>query len=702
MGNKEEHPYVKSTPEADKAALTTAVEGSKTSAVAVGLSQLIDTTFTDAQEYFRPYRRVMVRLLRRCKGQYEADKLKDIKAFSGTESFLRSSETKARAAESWIKDIYRDKSNLFSVSPTAVPELPGEDMDNIIEDVKGMGIAYQAKIEMLGEVIAEPELFKLMDDWQEQLIVRENKRLKREAQQKCDRAGDLIKDEAQEGDFEDAFNSFLWYFTRLNFGLLKGPVLVNKKKHEWQKSAVTGKPEFVAVNKLVSETYAVNPFNFFPSRGMTTINDGSTIELHQLSPQVISNLRDVPGYSSEEIENVLNAYKGGSLKPKWFTLIDETQVDNAQKDLKDDPRIQIDAKDLIWTQEFYGAVSGQMLLDWGIKRDLSPEEVKNIDPNGYYQANCWKIGPYVIKAVINPDDLSRKPYHLSSWSKNPDNLIGEGLVEFASVVEDAMNGSFRAIINNQAIASGPMAEVDTDRIDLDTPMHPWRTIKSSSRRMTKSGPAVHYYQPEMRITELVSAFSFFAKLMDEMTVPAYAQGAAQSGVTAGTATVFTELLAAASRSIKAVVANIDNDVIKPYVQMSYDRHMATTTDESAKADATIVPGGVAALQIKEQQAQRKVEFLQITANPVLQQILGQENLGAIMAQVAKSNDIDLPDADRLNGTIDLQSVIDGLLTPMAGGAAGQQSTGQMGAGGGAPIQPQALQPNGAQQGTVMI
>jgi hypothetical protein len=699
MANKEEHPYVKSTPEADKKNLDDAINGAKTSGVAAGLSHHLSTIFNDNQEYFRPYRLVMVKLLRRCKGEYESEKLRDIKAFSGTEANLRSGETKARAAESWIKDIYRDKSKLFNIYPTAVPEIPDEDLEQIVQEVKAQGMAYEAQIEMAGGVVDESELFELIDTWHNQRMDEERKRIKREAQKRCDRASLLIKDEAQEGNLEDAFNKFLWYFTRLNFGLLKGPVLTYKPKHKWIRDA-QGVLQFATVNELVTDTYAVNPFNFFPSRDMSDINNGATVELHQLSEQAISSLREVPGYSKEEIEKVLVAYKGGSLKPKWFTLDDESEVKNAQKELREEKRAQYDAKQLIWAQEFYGPVSGKMLLDWGIENDLEKGAASEIDPYKIYQANCWKIGPYVIKAVVNPDDLGRKPYHISSWSKHPDNLIGEGLVEFGSVVEDAMNASFRALINNVAIASGPMAEVDTDRVDLDTPMYPWRTIKSSSRRMLKSGPAVHYYQPEMRVQEITVAFKFFSVLLDEMTVPAYAQGAAQSGVTAGTATVFTELLAAASRSIKAVIANIDNDVIKPWVQMSYDRHMSTTTDDSLKADANIVAGGVASLQIKEQQAQRKVEFLQITANPVVQQILGQENIGSIISQVAESNDIELPDKDRLDGTVDLQAVIDKLLTPNVGGD-GQQALGQMGNGGGAPTKPQVLQPNGAAAGTVM-
>jgi hypothetical protein len=260
------------------------------------------------------------------------------------------------------------------------------------------------------------------------------------------------------------------------------------------------------------------------------------------------------------------------MKSKWFTIEDETQVKQVTKDKnivnQSTPAtssVSEDNSETIWAMEFYGTVSGKMLTEWGMTEPLDPEM--------QYQVNCWKIGDHVIKAVINPDSLGRKPYHFSSWAKNPEWVVGEGLVEYAGPIEDAMNAVGRALINNIAIASGPMAEIDKDRVDMKLPIYPWRQIESTSMQMRGDGPAVNYYQPNMHAESLINAYSFFGKLLDEMTVPAYAQGASQSGVTAGTATVFTQLLAAASRSIKAVVANIDADIITPYTQMCYDYNM---------------------------------------------------------------------------------------------------------------------------------
>jgi len=103
--------------------------------------------------------------------------------------------------------------------------------------------------------------------------------------------------------------------------------------------------------------------------------------------------------------------------------------------------------------------------------------------------------------------------------------------------------------------------------------------------------------------------------------------------------------------------------------------------------------------VKEQSAQRKVEYLQAVTNPAYQQVLGAKNIGSILAQIAKSNDITLPDMDKLEGNdtaeMQLQTMINALAgvqeTPM-------QEQGQISAGGGAPTKPQGLNPDGSKAG----
>jgi len=683
-------------PEGDLKMLEDAIV-QKADPVSTALAQYIHKVWIQNQQDFKHVRQEMVRLLRRVRGEYDPNKLTQIKSFRGSETYLREVEKKARAATSWIQDIYRSDVDLpWHIEPTAVVDLPDERMEQIKLKTQYQAMALGQRLKDAGLQLPPDEIAKLIQDYYDEQIDKAVADLNKEAAERSERASLLIRDQNQEGGWDKAFKDFLYYFVRLKFAVIKGPILTKKPKQVWQYDPETG-AQLVVEEQLVNDCYCVSPFNFFPSKGMSTINDGDTIEIHDLTLDSLYKMIGVPGYSDVELRAVIAKFEAGKIKSRWFTIDDETEVQRVNKDIKDShgtpgfgsSTAGSGKETSVLAQEFYGTVSGKLLLDWGSTEPL--------DPQRQYQANCWRIDQHVIKAVITPDPLGRKPYHISSWAKNPEWIIGEGLIEFGGPIEDAMNAIIRALINNVAIASGPLVEIDKDRVDSRDPLYPWRQILSSSDQMTGQGPAVNYYQPQMHAGELTLAYQFFGKLLDEMTVPAYAQGASQSGVTAGTATVFTELLAAAARSIKAVVANIDDDVITPYIEMCYDHNMKFSKDKLIKGDARIVARGVSGLQAKEQSAQRKVEFLQVMANPTFLAALGQENIASIISQVAKSQDIKLPDAKRMNGDLDVSAMIDQMLLSQAG-VDPEQQNGQMSSGGGAPTKGQGLLPNGAKAG----
>ena len=671
----------------DEAEIAVLLQKEKKKDVISKLSIHVDTVWEQLRKDNQSIRQKAISLFRRSRGEYEPKKLAAIRAFQGSEVFIRSGETKCRSAYSWITDIYRGANALpFSLEPSAVPTLPDETKDQIKLQIMKQGVAMQEQMAKAalaaGQPLDQATVAKAMNDWQ---VVAEKQavdKIAKDAKSRCAKAETKLRDQNQEGGWDNAFKDFLWYFIRCQAGIIKGPVLTKKKRYVWEANA-EGSFDFVTKETIGTDCYAVSPFNLYVAGGMKTSADGDMIEVHELTRQSLKDLDGAPGYSSEEINAVLSKLHNGELKGMWLTIEDETAVAAVEREktassgtpsttssifTKDSQKVQ--------ALELYGSVSGFMLKEWFDNAGL---DSKGIDVHAEYQANCWKIGPHVIKAVINPDELGRKPYHISSWAKSPSWILGEGLLEFAEAVEDILNSIARALQNNIAIASGPMVEVNSDRCDDKTPTYPWKKIYSTSAQM-KEGPAVTYYQPQMHTTELIAAYQFFSRLLDEMTVPAYAQGASQSGVTAGTATVFTQLLAAASRSIKAVVANIDDDIITPYNQMSYDYLMKFDDDPEIKGDAHVVAKGVSGLLAKEQEAQRKVEFLQVVANPVYAQTLGAKNIGYILSEIAKANNLDLPDSERLEGNPTMEE----LLTKMNSQAAGvdpAQMNGQMQAGG---------------------
>jgi hypothetical protein len=137
--------------------------------------------------------------------------------------------------------------------------------------------------------------------------------------------------------------------------------------------------------------------------------------------------------------------------------------------------------------------------------------------------------------------------------------------------------------------------------------------------------------------------------------------------------------------------------------MCYDYNMKFSDDESIKGDARVVAKGVSGLLSKEQQSQRKIELLQMVANPAYMQILGAKNIGALLSQVIKGQDIKLPDLDRLDGNETAEMMIQQMLMAQAGvdplaGSDPMQENGQVANGGGAPASPQGTNLDGSKAG----
>lgn len=95
--------------------------------VLTGLAAHVRKCWESARDAKQPIERMMLKALRQRRGEYEADKLNDIRKAGGSEIFMMITETKCRGAESWLRDILLDEGMVpFDLKPTPVPEVPPE------------------------------------------------------------------------------------------------------------------------------------------------------------------------------------------------------------------------------------------------------------------------------------------------------------------------------------------------------------------------------------------------------------------------------------------------------------------------------------------------------------------------------------------------------------------------------------------------
>jgi hypothetical protein len=363
----------------------------------------------------------------------------------------------------------------------------------------------------------------------------------------------------------------------------------------------------------------------YPEPGITNINDGYLFELHRMTRMELSDLIGVPGYDEDAIRKVLEEGNGTS----WINQDVELQKDEEERKYYAymRPTAEYDAL------EFWGKVSGAMLIEWGLTEEDVPDSARE------YDANVWTVGNYVIKAVLNYDPLGEKPYAKTSFIKCPGAFWGKGIPEIIQDLQNVCNAATRALVNNMGISSGPQVELNVERLAPNediTNLTPWRIWQTINDPTGSSAPAMRFTQPDSRATELVAVYEKFSRLADDHSgIPAYVYGDMNVQGAGRTASGLSMLMGAAGKGIRQVVMHMDSDVVKPIVKRQFVYNMRYDEDESIKGDVEIVAKGAINLAVKETVNMRRIEFLNATANPVDLEIIGKEGRAAILREIAK-------------------------------------------------------------------
>jgi hypothetical protein len=475
-----------------------------------------------------------------------------------------------------------------------------------------------------------------------------------------------IKDQFAEGGFAEGFNEFITDLVTFPVAILKGPVIRNKKKLAWDKDE-TGATIAVTEDVLAPEYERVDPFMFYPEPGISSIDDGYVFEHHPLTRMALSNLIGAEGYDDDAIRSLLEFGNGQS----WISTNVSQEKDIQEKKFSTELR----PTQIYDALEFWGKVSGSMLLEWG----LTPEEVP--DPAKEYDANVWLVGDFIIKAILNFDPLGEKPYATTSFIKNPGAFWGKGIPEIIEDVQNMANAAARSLANNMAIASGPQVEVNLERIPTNediTQMYPWRIWQVLNDPLGGTAPAVRFNQPNDNSGALLTVYEKFSQLADDHSgIPSYLSGDLNVKGAGRTASGLSMLMGSAGKSIRQVVMHIDADILKVIVSRQFVHNMRYDPDESIKGDAQVIPRGAIQLAVKDTVNTRRVEFLQATANEFDMEILGSDGRAAILREVAKGLQMPVdevvPSRDkRAFNKRAAQSEAQASITPPDGGRTGGQ------------------------------
>ncbi len=571
--------------------------------------------------------------------QYEPSVLAAIKTLKGSEQYISLTATKCNATIASLTDIF-DKGgtggNPWDISPTPIPEIPAEleaqIRDTVLSEVSQI-IGQYAKATK-----ADPET--LLASLMPQIRKRIRNRIMKAATDAVDEVKIFIEDQLVEGGWYEAVIQCIFDLVVYKAGILKGPIY-RKVKRLKRVLSEDGTYENSVEDRVIPMFERRSPFKIFPAPDASSINDTYMCDLDSLSIKQLSDLRGVDGFDAAAITIILNRYKSGGLR-EWATY------DTAMQEAETGGNKTMSETDKIDTVEFHGPISGGLLKEWGM--DGIEDEAEQ------YDVTVWLIGNEVIKAMLNPDPMGKKPYSMRSYIEIPGSVWGRGLSEIIADLQQICNAMTRAIVNNAGIASGPLVEYNGDRMPpgFDQTIYPWKSITSSGSSFSDSAPAVRFYQPKIVIDQLIRVFDYFSKLADQYSIPSYAHGSAAIGGAGKTASGLRQLTQMSSKVIQNVVRNIDG-MIEESLSLLYIHNIFYNADKfSFVGDVKIKARGTSIIMQREEQAVRRMEFLERTNNPADLNLVGPSGRREMLKEVADGLNINnlskiFPEIDEIDG-----------------------------------------------------
>jgi hypothetical protein len=134
---------------------------------------------------------------------------------------------------------------------------------------------------------------------------------------------------------------------------------------------------------------------------------------------------------------------------------------------------------------------------------------------------------------------------------------------------------------------------------------------------------ISFFMPESNAQELLSVYKEFCNIADELSaIPKYLTGSGTTGGAGRTSSGLAMLMNNSAKILQTVSANVDRDVVDPLMHNLYDMLMLTDVSGMLQGDEVIKVLGVNVAAQRETERARQLEFLQVTANPMDQQIMG--------------------------------------------------------------------------------
>lgn len=404
----------------------------------------------------------------------------------------------------------------------------------------------------------------------------------------------VIHDQLDESKARMGLRRSLYELCMLGTGAMKGPFTESKISNSWTEGQYAPETKkFPAVSFVSLWDLYIDP-NAYNSNDIEWI-----IERHRMNP---SQLRGLPSTSPLFKQDIIDdALLDG---PNYV-------VEQHEHILRDDIAQETE-QELFSVLEYWGYISTEDAIKL---YDLKVPE----GAGATVQVNAWVVGDRIIRLTINPFIPARIPYFLCPYEEDPYSIYGTGIPELMEDLQGLMNGMTRLAVENSMLAGNVILEVDKNALpgEFDGKVYPGMVVE---RQAGQTGNTINAINIPHVANQNMQMFSQFRQMADEATgIQSILHG--QTGVsgTGRTASGLSMLMDSASMSIKNVIRNIDDHLLKPLASSYFQWNMQFNTDEhpEIKGDLEIKALGSYNLISKERKAQSLQTFLQLSTNPQL-------------------------------------------------------------------------------------
>lgn len=579
------------------------------------LSGFLDRLFKEYESDRRSKEDQWIRNLRQFRGEYSPDTLAKMHP-KRSKAFLNLTRAKVRTFTARQMDLLfpANGEKNWSIEPTPLPELNPQ----IIESIQ---LQYQ---QQTGQTPEE----EVVRRW-----------INVEAETRADAMEKEMADQLAEIKYRSIIRQVLSSGNTFGTGVLKGPLTITEKIQRWlpHTDEQTGENEWITIEIERSRPYAeyVPIWDIYPDMSVSEpSNMRGVFQRYVMNKNKLYQLSLREDFMGDRIRNYMQAYSKGDHSAKEH----EQELKNISSDNSSDSSLSREGKyELL---EFWGYVSTDDLVEEGveIKEELRGRELL---------ANIWKLGSYVVKAVLGPIEGAEIPYHFYYYNKDDSNVFGEGIPSEMEDPQKLFNASVRAMLDNAAISAGPLIEANMDLLEPDEDpkdLFPFRVFLREGHGVDAQAKALNVYSLPSYTREFMSMIEFFLQAADEVTsIPRYLQGEtdkSMSGV-GRTATGMSMLMGAVNINIKNQIKYFDDYVTVPFIKAQYFWNMNFSPKEYIKGDFNCIAKGSTSLIAREVKSENLLQFLNITNNPTDLMYTKRDNVLRELTEVLDLDEYDL-------------------------------------------------------------